>query len=216
MLDITGHRGRTNRRSTIASVPGRAVAAMLLALAALAPPVLADTWVLDRAHTNVTFSWNHLGISRQSARILDVEGTLEFDPAEPEKGTVAVTFRVQSISTGVEALDRHLRSADFFDAGRHPTITFKSTAARKTGDKTGEVVGELTILGQTRPVTLDVTWNFTGEHPLSSVNPTYRDKHVSGFSARTRLLRSEWGLARATPLVSDEIEVSIEAELFRK
>lgn len=176
----------------------------------------AGSYTFDRQHTNVSFSWNHLGISRQSARIVDVEGALEFDPAEPEKGVVNVTMRVASIWTGVEALDRALRSPDFFDAGRHPTITFRSTEAKKSGDRTGEVTGDLTIAGQTHPVTLAVTWNFTGEHPLSTVNPAYRDRFVSGFSARTTLLRSVWGIKRGTPLVSDEIEVTIETELFRK
>lgn len=201
----------------LASRLARAVAALgFVLLLAGPPPAAAETYVFDKAHTNVSFSWNRLGISRQTGRVVDVDGRLEFDPESPEQASVDVTMRAASIWTGVDALDRHLRSPDFFDAARHPTITFRSTAVKRTGDRTAEVTGDLTILGKARPVTLTVHWNFTGEHPLSSVNPTYRDRVVSGFSARATVLRSEWGLSRATPLVADEVEIVIETELFRR
>lgn len=188
-----------------------------LALVASAPsPGRADTWVFDKQHTNVSFTWNRLGISRQTGRIVDVDGRVAFDPEDVEKASVDVSMRVASIWTGVEALDRHLRSPDFFDAARHPIITFRSTSVRKTGERTGEVTGELTILGQARPVTLNVHWNFTGEHPLSSANPAFRDKFLSGFSGRSTILRSEWGLSRGAPLVADEVDIAIEAELVRR
>ncbi|HRD77769.1 MAG TPA: YceI family protein [Hyphomicrobiaceae bacterium] len=191
---------------------------LALMIVAIAPAGRANAapYVFDRDHTSITFSWNHLGLSRQAGRLLDHEGTLEFDPAEPEKSNVDVTLRPSSIWTGVAALDKHLKSADFFDIGRFPAITFKSTAVKKTGERTGEVTGDLTILGTTKPVTLQVTWNFTGEHPLAKLNPAYREKLVSGFSATARLLRSEWGMKRGMPLISDEIIVTIETELFRK
>lgn len=194
-----------------------ALPVLVLALA-VATPLRAEpaTWVFDKEHTNVTVSWNHLGLSRQQARVLDIDGTLTFDPQAPEAASVAVLMQAASLWTGVGALDRQLRGPDFFDAARHPAIAFTSTAVRKTGDRTGEVTGNLTLLGLTRPVTLQVTWNFTGEHPLSAINANYRDRFVSGFSAKGRLLRSEWGLTRGTPLISDEIEVSIEAELDRR
>lgn len=176
----------------------------------------ADTYVLDPGHTNITFSWNNLGLSRQSGRILEYEGMLEFDPLQPEDARLDVTLKAASIFTGAKQLDRDLRSSDFFDAARFPEITFRSTLVRRTGDRTGEVAGDLTIMGETRPVVLQVRWNYTGEHPWSSLNPTYRGKVVSGFSAVTTLLRSEWGLKRGVPLVSDEIEIAIETELTRK
>jgi polyisoprenoid-binding protein YceI len=174
------------------------------------------TYTFDRQHTNVTFSWNHLGLSRQSGRVLDVDGSLVFDAANPEDSKLDVAMKAASIVTGVIELDRHLKSPDFFDAVRNPLITFKSTAVKKTGEKTGEVTGDLTILGISKPVVLQVTLNFDGEHPLGPVNALYKDKFVAGFSAKARLSRSEWGLSRATPLVSDEIEISIETELNRK
>ncbi|MFM9940626.1 MAG: YceI family protein [Hyphomicrobiaceae bacterium] len=203
--------------STLSKFPGlTAVAMWLTCLApgtAFAEPA---TYSIDRQHTNVSFSWNHLGLSRQSGRILDVEGTLVVDMAKPEEATLEVVMKTASIVTGVTELDRHLKSVDFFEAARNPIITFKSTGIKKTGEKTGEVTGDLMILGITKPVVLQVTLNFDGEHPLAPLNASYRDKFVAGFSARGKLSRSEWGLKRGTPLVSDDIEIVIETELNRK
>ena len=174
------------------------------------------TYVLDKEQTNVTFSWNHLGISRQSGRILDVTGTLTFDSAEPEQSALETTLKAASIWTGVPGFDRQLRNADYFDANQFPSLTFKSTGIKKTGDRTGEVTGDLTILGRANPVILQVTWNFSGDHPLGLSNPVFQDKYVSGFTATTKLLRSDWGMSRGAPLVSDEIEITINAEFIRK
>ena len=188
----------------------------LLALAMSPAPSHADTWVFDKQHTEIRFSWDHLGLSRKSGRFLDMDGTLEFSPTEPDAGQIEVGIRTASVATGVRELDDHLKSADFFAATANPRITFKSTGVTKTGDRTGEVNGNLTIAGITKPVTLDVTWNFTGEYPLSSINAAYQGKWVSGFSAKTIIARSDFGLKRGIPLISDEIQISIEAELLRK
>lgn len=193
-----------------------AIAALFTLCAPLGASADADTWAIDKQHTNVSFSWNHLGLSRQTGRILDVEGLLDFKPEAPEQSTLEVVMRVSSLWTGVEALDKLLVSSDFFAASRHPAITFRSTAVKKISDKTGEVAGDLTIMGVTNPVILQVTWNFTGEHPMAPINANYKDKHVSGFSAATRILRSAWGVTRGIPLASDEIEIQIETELIRK
>lgn len=192
-----------------------ALVAMQFAVTALAP-VRADTYGIDKQHTNVTVSWDHLGLSRQSARVVDVDGRLEFNPAVAADARLEVTMRAASIWTGVSALDRHLRTPDFFDVATHPEITFRSTAVRVTGDRTGEVTGDLTMVGVTRALTLNVTWNFTGEHPLAAINPSYSGTVVSGFSARAKIKRSEWGLTRGVPLASDEIEIAIEAELLKR
>jgi len=176
----------------------------------------ADIWVFDKTATEIRFSYDHLGLSRQSGSFRDIAGRLDFTPTDPERGQVEATIRIAEISTGVAELDQLLKSSDFFDTARHPTAVFKSTAVQKTGDKTGFVLGELTMMGVTRPVSLNVRWNFTGEYPLSAINPVYLGKWVSGFSARTVIQRSEWGLKRGIPLLSDEIEISIEAEFLRQ
>jgi len=170
----------------------------------------------DKDHTAVNFSWSHVGLSRQSARIAAIDGRIEFDPAVPETSRIDVVMQADSIWTGITAFDEHLKSSDYFNVAKYPLIQFRSTGVRKKSDRTGEVVGDLTIMGVTRPVTLDVIWNFSGEHPLAAINPNYKGVYVSGFSATALLRRSDWNLSLGIPLVSDEIRLSIETELLRQ
>ncbi len=194
----------------------RAVACLIMsALPAAVSAARADIWVLDKNTTAVHFTYDHLGVSKQSGRFKEIEGRLEFSPTEPERGEVDITIKATGISTGVPALDKLLRSVDFLDTIRHPNIRFRSTAVRPAGDREGEIEGELTFLGVTRPVTLKARWNYTGEYPLASINPAYQGKWISGFSARTVIERSQWGLKRGVPLISDEVEIRIEAEFLR-
>ena len=196
----------------------------LIVLAALTMAMMASRdglaqsplYSISKDYTNVRFSWSNLGLSRQSARIMAVDGSVEFDPNTPEASRVDVTMNTASLWTGIPSFDVLLKSSDFFDATRQPTIRFRSTGVRRMGDRTGELMGDLTIMGITNPVTLYVVWNFTGEHPLAAVNPNYKGIFVSGFSATGVLRRSDWGLTRGVPLVSDEIEVTIETELIRQ
>jgi polyisoprenoid-binding protein YceI len=208
------HRNAANHGSRVARVAAGLAVALLFAL--WAPPAGAATYSLGDGHVTVVFSWNHAGLSRNSGRIVGVDGTFDFEPAQVEASRLDVRLDPTRISTGVPALDRLLRSADFFDAAAYPAITFRSTLVVATGERTGEVTGDLTIRGTTKPVTLAVTWNFTGEHPLGLVNPGFAGKFVSGFSATTRLLRSEWGLGQGAPLISDEIQMAIEVEAVRR
>jgi polyisoprenoid-binding protein YceI len=191
----------------------------LIALAGLwlaSIPAAAQTFTFDKQHTEVRFSWDHLGLSRQSGKISDVVGSVVFDPASPETARVSVDLRVAALMTGVPALDSVLtKTKDYFDVGSHPTIAFQSTSVRMTGEKSAEVSGDLTINGITKPAVLAVVLNLLGAHPLGSVNPTYQDVVVAGFSARTQILRSDWGILRTIPLVSDEIRIAIEAEVTK-
>lgn len=189
---------------------------LALSLAFGTPCALADTYKLDKENTEVRFSWNHLGLSRQSGRFLDVSGTVEFDPAEPEASFIDVTIKLASLTTGVPALDQALtKTRDFFDVAAFPAATFKSQEIKRTTAKTGKVVGDLTINGITKPVTLDVMWNFAGEHPMAAINPVYTGVYAAGFSATTQLFRSDYGITRSIPYVSDEIRIEIETEMHR-
>jgi polyisoprenoid-binding protein YceI len=195
------------------------LAGLGLAIAMLGPAASATAetvYSFDRQHTALIFAWQRIGLSRQQGRFTDVSGTLEFDPARPEASRLDVAIRASSLQTGVDVLDRHLRSADFFDVAAHPIITFRSSEVRITGEKSGEVTGELTMLGVAKPVTLQVEWVFTGAHPLGQINPTLAGRPVAVFSARTTLQRSAWGLGRGIPLVSDEIEIRIDTEALGK
>lgn len=186
-----------------------------LAFGLTATAKAADTYSFDKGHTKVLFFWNHLGMSNQSGRFDDIDGTLVFDAAKPETSKLDVTIKTASIDTDVEALDDHLKSADFFNADKHPEITFVSKAIRKTSIDSGQVDGDLTINGVTQPVTLDVTFNFMGEHPLSAFNENYKDAQYASFSARTQILRSAFNVGLYAPLTSDTIDIMIETE-FRK
>ena len=186
----------------------------LSAGSAMAAP---DRYTFDTAHTEIRFSWDHLGLSRQSGRFLDISGEVVFDAAQPEQSSLNVRIPLKSLTTGVPALDDVLlKTPDYLNAAVHPEITFKSSSIVMTTAKTANVTGDLTFNGVTRPATLSVVWNFSGEHPLSKINPTYAGVYASGFSARTQILRSEFGITRSIPLVSDEIRITIEAELHRR
>jgi polyisoprenoid-binding protein YceI len=193
-----------------------AARAVVLGLCLVTAPAFAATYEIDSDHTGVRFSWDHLGMSRQSGRFTKVSGTVEFDPAEPEAGRVQVSIKAASLLTGIDPLDKQLRSADYFDVAKYPVITFVSTAVRAVTDRTGEVTGDLSMMGITKPVTLRVVWNFAGEYPLAAISPNFQGKMAAGFSATTTIKRSEWGLERSVPLISDEIRITIETEMFVK
>ena len=184
-----------------------------LALAAPQAASAADKYGFDKTHTKVMFVYNHVGLSNQWGRFDEVDGEILFDQEKPENSSLNVTIKTKSIDTDVAALDEHLMSKDFFNAETHPEITFVSTAVRKTGTTTGQVVGDLTMNGQTHPVTLDVTFNFAGEHPLSPYSEKYKGAQYASFSAKASLLRSAFGLGMFAPLTSDEVDIIIETEL---
>jgi len=196
---------------------GQTLAAALVLWASLSGELAAQmaNYRFDKDHTSINFSWSHLGLSRQSARLTDVSGRVQFDPSTPELSSIDVVMKAESIWTGVRAFDEDIKSADYFNVAQFPLITFRSREIRRTTDKTGQVSGDLTIKGITRPVTLNVVWNYSGEHPMAKINPNYLDVHVSGFSATAVLRRSDWGLSLAVPLVSDEVRLNIETELLR-
>lgn len=207
-----GGNGRRSARQMSVTVLS-AAAGLLLAV----QPVRADVYDIDPEHTEVRFSWDHLGLSRQSGRFTEVKGIVNFSPSSPAASTVEVSIPLKSIQTGVNKLDDHLlNSREFFNPEQHPDITFKSVSVTPTGERTAEVTGELAINGVKRPVVLDVIWNFSGEHPLSAINPTYAGVYASGFSAKTQIRRSDWGLTRTIPFVSDEIRITIESEMYRR
>lgn len=191
-------------------------AAVALGIAALSQPAAAaDSFAFDPFHTEILFSYNHLGNSRAYGNFREFEGEVILDRENPENSSINLTIVAASIDTGITPFDNHLKSADFFEVETYPEITFTSTAVEPTGDTTARVTGDLTIKEHTRPVVLDVTLNHLGEHQLSAFMPDYADMEVAGFSATTTLLRSEFGVDMMAPLVDDEVELIIETELLR-
>ena len=168
-----------------------------------------EAYTFDKNHTEVRFCWNHLGVSRQCGHFLKYDGELLYDEATPEKSALRVTFVADSIETFVPLLNEHMKGDKLFDAKKYPEITFKSTKFERTGEKTGKVTGDLTIKGETRPVTLDVTLNFAGPHPMSK-RPTL------GIGAVTAIKRTDFGVSQYAPAVSEDIGIEIQTELNKK
>ncbi|MGA7437542.1 MAG: YceI family protein [Luteibacter sp.] len=169
---------------------------------ATAAPV---TYKLDPGHTMVLFSWNHFGFSNPSANLGQVDGTLVYDEAKPADSTVEATLPLAGLDTFVPKLDEHLKSADFLDAAKYPTVTFKSTKVTAAGKGKLKVTGDLTVHGVTKPVTLDVTLNKVGPHPMMKVQTV-------GFDATATIKRSDFGVGAYVPNVSDEIKIRITTE----
>jgi polyisoprenoid-binding protein YceI len=172
-------------------------------LALVTAPLYAVTYTLEPDYTQGVFRWNHLGFSNPAAQFAQGEGTLEFDQADPAKSSVKVSIPLSSLSTGVPALDEHLRSTDFFDTAKFTSATFKSTRVEKGAAADHlKVTGDLSLHGVTKPVTLDVTVIKVGSNPRTNL-PTV------GFEAMTTLKRSDFGLGKFVPQVSDEIQMHI-------
>ena len=176
--------------------------ALLLAGNAVATPV---SYKIDPNHTGVIAGWSHFGFSNPTARFGQVDGVIVYDADNVGQSSVKVTIPLSGINSGVPDLDEHLRSADFFDAEKFPTITFNSIRTEAAGDNKLRVFGDLTVHGVTKPVMLDVTLNKSGEHPLGK-------RAAIGFDANTTIKRREFGVAKYVPGVSDEITIRISTE----
>jgi polyisoprenoid-binding protein YceI len=179
-------------------------AALSAAGAAFAEPV---TYTLDPAHTQVAFTIDRFGFNRVLGRFEDVSGELVLDEANPANSSVRATIQVASVDSGNDTRDGHLRGERWLNAAQFPTIEFRSTSVRLTGERTADVAGELTLLGQTHPVTLNVTLNHIGGPPNAP------QRRSAGFSATGSLTRSTWGsaTAQAPNMIGDAVSITIEA-----
>lgn len=166
-------------------------------------PLHATTYTFEPQHTEGILRWSHLGFANPTAQFSRVEGSLNYDAADPTKASVTATIALANMSSGVPDLDDNFHSVDFFDTAKFPTATFKSTKVALGGapDKL-MVTGNLTVHGVTRPVTLDVTLNKIGLDVRNNLP-------AIGFDATTTLKRSDFGLGAYVPQVSDEISVHI-------
>ena len=176
-------------------------AAVFAAGAAYAEPV---TYALDPAHTQVAFSIDRFGFNRVLGRFEDVSGEVVIDETNPANSSVRATIQVASVDAGNDRRDEHLREPRWLNAAQFPTMEFRSTAVRLTGERTAEVTGDLTLLGQTHPVTLNVTLNNLGPAPNNQ-------RRTAGFSATGSLNRSAWGSATGANLIGDSVAIQIEA-----
>ncbi len=165
----------------------------------------AETYNLDPSHTNITWHANHFGFSNPSGKFAKTEGVLTLDEAKPANSKVEVTISTASIVTGIDKFDEHLKSDDFFKVVKFPEAKFVSQKVDLKGRDAAKVTGNLTLLGVTKPITLDVKLNKIGENPINK-------KKTAGFSASTTIKRSDFGINYALPGVSDEVKIDIESE----
>ena len=170
-------------------------------------PELSGNYVLDPAHARVNWSLSHAGLSQYTARFDDVSGVLEFDPLAPERSRADIRINAKSVSTGLPKFDETLGTdRKYFDANTFPEIKFVTTAITVTSDTTGTLVGDLTLRGVTKPLTLMTTFNGAGKsfgHPGKTL----------GFSAEGEITRSDFGMDYLTNFgIGDRVTLRIEAE----
>ncbi len=168
---------------------------------ALAAPV---TYKLDPNHTLVLASWNHKGFSHPSANFGQADGTLVYDAEKVSASSVQVTLPLSGLNAFVKDFDEHLLSADFFDAIKFPSASFKSTQVEAAGEGRLKVTGNLTIKDITRPVVLDVV--------LNKADKLGDGRGIIGFDATATIKRSDFGVGLYVPNVGDEVKLSITTE----
>ncbi|MEO1192433.1 MAG: YceI family protein [Pseudomonadota bacterium] len=200
---------------SLRSLTAALLVAAPLALAAQPAAAAPERYVIDDRHAAIAFMVKHIGYAMTLGQFLDVEGSFTYNAETQTLSDLEVTIPAASVFSNDEARDNHVRGADFLHAEAHPTMTFRMTGAEATSATTGKVMGDLTLRGVTKPVTLDVTLNKAGDYPFpigASV------PYVLGVSAETEIKRSEWGMTYAVDngLVGDEVRVILEVEAIRQ
>ncbi|MCR8550186.1 YceI family protein [Salipiger sp. P9] len=181
----------------------------LLAAAPLAAVAAPESYVLDSSHSQIVFSYNHLGFSTGYGMFSGFAGDISYDAEDPAASSVSVSFPVRSMLTGWEARFEHFMSDDFFGAtDDSELVTFTSTGIEVTGETTALITGDLTLNGVTKSVVLDAALTQAADHPMEG-------KPWLGFLATTTLVRSEFDLGMFAPYVSDEVEVQISIEAMK-
>jgi polyisoprenoid-binding protein YceI len=184
------------------------LALMLVPAVAQTPASNAPTWNIDPPHTAAQFSVRHLGISTVRGSFTKVSGSVQYDPANPGKTTIDATIDAASVDTRVEKRDNDLRSPNFFDAAKYPTLTFKSKRVETAGTGKLKVTGDLTMHGVTKEVVLDV------DGPSAAIKDPRGNQHM-GASATTTINRKDFGVNGASTAVGDDVSITIDMELVQ-
>lgn len=182
--------------------------ALIALITSVAAPALAGTWTIDPHHSVMNFKVRHI-FSKAGGSFDDWAGTLEFDGKDPATLAANVTIQAASINTGNDDRDKHLRSADFFDVEKYPTITFVSKKAEKRGDD-WYLVGDFTMRGVTKEIAIEFEFDGSGKNPWGN--------NVAGFSADLEINRKDFGiewnktLDAGGMLLGDEVSIDLEIE----
>ena len=183
------------------------LAAFLITAAFALPATAADSYTVDPSHTYPNFEINHLGFSTIHGRFGATNGKILLDTAA-RSGSIDITIDATSIDTGHAKRDTHLKSEEFFNVGKFPTLAYKATSLKFNGDKLTGADGELTLLGVTKPVSLTLTSFNCGPHPMNK-------KQMCGANATATIKRSEFGLSTYVPAVGDEVKITIGVEAVK-
>ncbi|GHK04603.1 YceI family protein [Streptomyces sp. NPDC003753] len=184
--------------------------------AAVSPDLAALTgeYTLDPAHSAIGFVARHAMVTNVKGSFKDFTGTLHLDGSDPSKSTASIDVKMDSIETGSADRDNHLKSSDFFRIDEHPTMTFRSTRAEALGGDDYRITGDLTILGTTKPITIDLEFNGAAKDPFGNERV--------GFEGKAEILRSEWGLTwnaaleTGGVLVSDKIKLVFDISAIKQ
>lgn len=171
-------------------------------------PVAAQTYQIDPVHTSLVFRVKHMNTAYVYGMFRDVKGTIIVNEANPARSSISIEVDANSVYTANEQRDNHLRSPDFFNTRQFPTIRFASTEVRKVNETTGQVRGNLTIRGVTRPITANVVLTGRGK------NQQGRD--IIGFETTFTIRRSEFGIRYGLPGLGDEVRVILSIEAVRQ
>jgi polyisoprenoid-binding protein YceI len=185
---------------------------VLVTMVAISGFALSDqTFKTDQGHTEVLFGWSHSGVSMQHAEFTVATGTLNLAD-DIENSSINVAIDANSLSSGFNALDRDLKSANFLDVANHPEITFQSTSVKKTGENTLDVTGDLTIHGVTNPATLNVEITHQGTHPVAAFFDYFKGDWIA-FRATTDIDHMAFGVGSfSTGPISVEINTEMKAQ----
>jgi polyisoprenoid-binding protein YceI len=166
------------------------------------------TWQIDPAHSSAQFSVKHLGVSTVRGAFTKVSGSAKFDPADPSKVSLEATIDATSVDTRVDMRDKDLRSPNFLDVQKFPTITFRSKHSESAGEGKLRITGDLTIKSTTKEVVLDV------DGPTAAIKDPWGNQRV-GASATTKINRNDFGVSADAGMIGDDLTITIDAELIQ-
>ena len=188
-------------------ITGLLILALILSASFLNPVAAAETYKLDPDHTSIIFRLKHLGVAYVYGRFSGPTGSFVFDESSPAKSSIEIQVDAKNVDTAVAKRDNHLKSPDFFDAGEHPLIKFKSTSVKKSGPDSYEVSGNLTLLGKTQPVTVKALQTGNGKDPWGNFR--------QGFETSFTIKRSDFGMNFMMGAAADEVLLTVSVEGIR-
>jgi len=183
--------------------------AVAAAIAFAIPAAQAEPYTLDKSHTAITFTIDHLGFSLTHGRFSEFEAEIDFDQEDPSKSKVSFTIQADSIDTGWEARDKHVRGPDFLNVEKHPVITFVSKEIEVTGDEAATMTGDLTMNGQTNEETFEITMRKLAPSPFGKKLLT------GGFMAEGTIDRTDYNVSYGAGAIGNEVPVRVDLEIAK-